>query len=87
MRSKTTHYIPGLLGLLETGLLLTVALHGEVKVLKNFTMIDGSGRQPMAGTALIMENGRIRWTGPVERPMLLPPLMDLLATRQTLEVG
>ena len=28
------------------GLLLLPALHGEVKVLKNFTLIDGTGRAP-----------------------------------------
>ena len=40
-------------------------LHGEIKVLKNFTLIDGSGRPPLAGAALIIDAGRIVWVGPV----------------------
>ena len=40
-------------------------LHGEIKVLKNFTLIDGSGRQPLAGAAMIIDAGRIVWVGPV----------------------
>src|SRR5260370_5627544 len=44
--------------------LLCAALNGEVKVLKNFTLIDGSGRPPLKGAALIVDNGRIQWVGP-----------------------
>lgn len=40
-------------------------LRGEIKVLKNFTLIDGSGRQPLAGAAMILDAGRIVWVGPV----------------------
>lgn len=40
-------------------------VHGEVKVLRNFTLIDGSGRQPLAGAAMILDAGRIVWVGPV----------------------
>jgi imidazolonepropionase-like amidohydrolase len=48
------------------GLLLGACLlHGEIKVLKNFTLIDGSGRPPLAGAALIIDSGRIVWVGPV----------------------
>jgi imidazolonepropionase-like amidohydrolase len=39
-------------------------LRGEIKVLKNFTLIDGSGRQPLAGAAMIVDAGRIVWVGP-----------------------
>ena len=40
-------------------------LRGEIKVLKNFTMIDGSGRPPLADAAMIVDAGRISWVGPV----------------------
>jgi imidazolonepropionase-like amidohydrolase len=46
------------------GLLLLPPLHGEVKVLKNFTLIDGTGRAPSASSAMIVDNGRITWVGP-----------------------
>jgi imidazolonepropionase-like amidohydrolase len=39
-------------------------LRGEIKVLKNFTLIDGSGRQPLACAAMIVDAGRIVWVGP-----------------------
>jgi len=39
-------------------------LRGEIKVLKNFTLIDGSGGQPLAGAAMIVDAGRIVWVGP-----------------------
>src|SRR5437867_13319838 len=39
------------------------SLVGEIKVLKNFTLIDGTGRAPGAGSAMIVENGRISWVG------------------------
>lgn len=45
-------------------LLLATSLHAEVKVLKNFTLIDGSGRPPAAQSAMILDNGRISWIGP-----------------------
>ena len=47
-------------------LALSVAghLHGETRVLKNFTLIDGTGRAPVAQAAMIVDDGRIRWVGP-----------------------
>jgi len=46
-------------------LLLGASLvHAEIKVLKNFTLIDGSGRPPLAGAAMIIDAGRIVWVGP-----------------------
>jgi imidazolonepropionase-like amidohydrolase len=51
------------LGLLLS-LLLAVSLHAEVKVLKNFTLIDGTGHQPLDRAAMIIDNGRIQWVGP-----------------------
>src|SRR5438270_414552 len=41
------------------GLIFATVLHGEVKVLKNFTLIDGTGRSPAASTAMIVDNGRV----------------------------
>jgi imidazolonepropionase-like amidohydrolase len=46
------------------GLLCASALYGEVRVLKNFTLIDGTGKPPAAGSAMIVDNGRITWVGP-----------------------
>jgi imidazolonepropionase-like amidohydrolase len=47
------------------GLLLATSLVAEVKVLKNFTLIDGNGGTPAIGVAMIIDNGRIQWIGPV----------------------
>ena len=44
-------------------LLFSSFLHGEVKVLKNFTLIDGTGHQPVKNAAMIVDNGRIQWVG------------------------
>jgi imidazolonepropionase-like amidohydrolase len=44
-------------------LLFSGLLHGEVRVLKGFTLIDGTGRPPVADSAMIIDNGRIRWVG------------------------
>ncbi len=52
-------------------LLLAHSLHAEVKVLKNFTLIDGTGRAPVAQSAMIVDNGRISWIGPAAQ--LKPP--------------
>src|ERR1022692_425568 len=46
---------------------LAAPLAAEVKVFKGFTLIDGSGRAPVADTALIAENGRIQWVGPAAK--------------------
>ena len=45
-------------------LLFATSLVAEVKVLKNFTLIDGTGRAPVAHAAMIIDNGRIQWVGP-----------------------
>jgi imidazolonepropionase-like amidohydrolase len=45
------------------GLLCGSALHGETRVLRNFTLIDGTGRPPAAASAMILDNGRIAWVG------------------------
>src|SRR5260370_12447611 len=43
--------------------LLAERLAAEVKVLKNFTLIDGTGRAPAAASAMILDNGGISWIG------------------------
>jgi len=42
---------------------LSSSLNAEVKVLKNFTLIDGTGRPPVAESAMIVNDGRITWIG------------------------
>ena len=51
------------------GLLLVFAtsLVAEVKVLKNFTLIDGTGHAPVPHAAMILNNGRIQWVGPASQ--------------------
>jgi imidazolonepropionase-like amidohydrolase len=44
---------------------------GEVKVLKNFTLIDGTGNPAIADVAMVIENGRITRIGSTQR--LTPP--------------
>src|SRR5690349_783679 len=39
------------------------AATAEVKVLKNFTLIDGTAKPPAAASAMIVDNGRIKWVG------------------------
>ncbi|MBU3077558.1 amidohydrolase family protein [Sphingomonas quercus] len=41
------------------------ATPSDTLVLRDFTLIDGTGRAPVAGQALIMAGGRIKWVGPV----------------------
>ena len=43
------------------------SLSAEVTVFKNFTLIDGTGRPAAARSAMIIDNGRIAWVGPVAR--------------------
>ena len=38
---------------------------GETTVLKNVTVIDGTGAPAMANSAIVMTNGKIAWVGPV----------------------
>ena len=45
----------------------TLPATAETKVLKNFTLIDGSGNPPLANAAMIVIDGRIQWTGPVSQ--------------------
>src|SRR6202521_386472 len=47
--------------------ILVTPLAAEVKVFKGFTLIDGSGAAPAAGSAMIVDNGRISWIGPTAK--------------------
>jgi len=53
-------------------LLFATSLVAEVKVLKNFTLIDGTGHDPVAHAAMIVDNGRITWVGPAAQ-LKAPP--------------
>jgi imidazolonepropionase-like amidohydrolase len=60
-------------------LLFATSLVAQVKVLKNFTLIDGTGRAPLPNAAMILENGRIAWVGPEAKlkPPPSAPVTDL----------
>ncbi|MBI3208523.1 MAG: amidohydrolase family protein [Candidatus Solibacter usitatus] len=51
-------------------LLLALALNtllpvfAETLVLRGFTLIDGSGKSPQTGSAMVVTDGRIKWVGP-----------------------
>jgi len=51
--------------------LLAVALAGaggaETIVLRHFTLVDGTGRAPVADQALVAVDGRLKWVGPDTR--------------------
>jgi imidazolonepropionase-like amidohydrolase len=53
------------------GLLFAAIVHGEVRILTDFTLIDGTGRPPTTSAAMIVDNGRITWVGPAAQ--LKPP--------------
>jgi imidazolonepropionase-like amidohydrolase len=57
--------------------LLVLPASSEIRVLKNFTLIDGTGRPPAAGQAMIVDNGRIRWVGPA-RDLKAPANAEIL---------
>jgi imidazolonepropionase-like amidohydrolase len=41
------------------------SLHAEVRVLRGFTLIDGTGAAAVPNSAMIVDVGRITWVGPV----------------------
>ncbi len=51
--------------LVAAALLSAISAPAEVKVLKNFTLIDGKGGTPLSNAALVIDNGRITYAGPV----------------------
>jgi imidazolonepropionase-like amidohydrolase len=60
-------------------LLFATSLFAQVKVLKNFTLIDGTGHAPLHNAAMILDNGRIAWVGPAAelKPPPSAPVTDL----------
>ena len=60
-------------------LLFATSLFAQVKVLKNFTLIDGTGHAPLPNAAMILDNGRIVWVGPAAKlkPPPSAPITDL----------
>lgn len=51
-------------GVILSALLAQCAAFAEVKVLTNFTLIDGTGAAPLASAAMVVADGRITWVGP-----------------------
>ncbi|MBI4910553.1 MAG: amidohydrolase family protein [Acidobacteria bacterium] len=58
--------------LLLTLFACTIAVSAETMVLRNFTLIDGSGKAPAAASAMIVNDGRIQWVGPLAS-LKVPP--------------
>lgn len=58
------------------GLMLDEAIAAPL-VLKNFTLIDGTGAPPVAGAALVIDNGRVSWTGPLDKLPVTSGALDL----------
>ncbi|MCC6394645.1 MAG: amidohydrolase family protein, partial [Bryobacterales bacterium] len=50
--------------LLPVLLALSALASGETLVLRNFTLIDGTGRAPVANAGLVITDGRIAYAGP-----------------------
>jgi imidazolonepropionase-like amidohydrolase len=53
------------LALAVTPSLKAQAPRTDVRVLRGFTLIDGTGSAPAANSAMVIEGGRITWVGPV----------------------
>jgi dihydroorotase-like cyclic amidohydrolase len=47
--------------------LFSLPAYAEVKALKNFTLIDGSGGPAIGGAAMLIDDGRISWIGSAQR--------------------
>jgi imidazolonepropionase-like amidohydrolase len=47
--------------------LLSLPALAEIRVLKNFTLIDGNGGPAISGAAMVIDNGRITWIGSAAR--------------------
>ena len=48
-------------------LVVLLPASAEIKVFKNFTLIDGTGNPAIAQVAMIIDNGRITHIGSVQR--------------------
>ena len=44
-----------------------LAASAQTVVLKNFTLIDGTGKPAAAGSAMVVVDGKIQWVGPVAK--------------------
>ena len=53
--------------LLAALLLATPPAMAETLILRDFTLIDGTGKAPLGQAAMVIEDGRIRWVGPAAR--------------------
>jgi imidazolonepropionase-like amidohydrolase len=47
-----------------SGALLVANASAETLALRHFTLIDGTGHQPLANASMIVQDGRIQWVGP-----------------------
>jgi imidazolonepropionase-like amidohydrolase len=56
-------FLPWAASIALAGLLFANPLYAEIKVLKNFTLIDGTGRAPVPQSSMVIDNGRISWIG------------------------
>ena len=52
-------------------LLSAISCSAETVVLRNFTLIDGTGKAPVPNAALVITDGRIQY--PDQRPLLRYP--------------
>ncbi|MGH9628584.1 MAG: amidohydrolase family protein, partial [Bryobacteraceae bacterium] len=50
--------------LCAAALLTSLTGQAEIKVLQNFTLIDGTGKEPVRDAAIVINNGRIQYAGP-----------------------
>src|SRR3984957_15766207 len=57
--------------------LSATSLVAEIKALKNFTLIDGTGREPVAHAAMILNDGRIEWVGSAAK-LKIPPSAEVI---------
>jgi imidazolonepropionase-like amidohydrolase len=57
------------MAILRTLLIASCALAAwaQTVVLKNFTLIDGTGKPAAAGSAMIVSDGKIQWVGPASK--------------------
>src|ERR1019366_5792834 len=47
--------------------LAATSVKAEVRVLRGFTLIDGTGAAAVPNSAMIIDAGRIKWVGPVAK--------------------
>src|SRR5882724_7267860 len=62
-RTATVRESAGKTMLIVAMLLLASSAWAETKIIKNFTLIDGVGQQPLPNAAMVIVDGRIQWVG------------------------